>query len=429
MYLKKSQRMRSAFKSEITVFLSLIFSVLLSLVGAMIESTSISLAKSMNQADLVLAMESVFAEYHPKLLEEYDIFAKEGSSLSSISTRLGYYGAGNLNHKISEIELLSDRKGQEFYRQAVESMGGSVKEYQIEIENPYEDEQESVKEQIEALEEETGQEIPEFNAIGSAYILSLVLPKENTISSHSIDCSILPSRRTLQCGEGSNHEVEKTISGKWLFSTYLEEHFSNYVKQDQTNPLSYEMEYLLAGKETDEENLEWVAKKLLSIRIGINYAYLLTDETKQAETELIAGGICTILAAPEATELVKQALLFFWSYGESVMDLRALYRGKKVPLVKSEETWQLQLSNLIQGGANEGMAMEAEGDNGITYEAYLKALLVAADTDKICMRALDLLELNLGIAVDNCVTKLALESKGSTWREVRYTCNTKFAYE
>ena len=155
----------------------------------------------------------------------------------------------------------------------------------------------------------------------------------------------------------------------------------------------------------------------------------MTDETKLAETELIAGGICKILAAPEATELVKQALLFFWSYGESVMDLRALYRGKKVPLVKSEETWQLQLSNLIQGGANEGMAMEAEGDNGITYEAYLKALLVAADTDKICMRALDLLEVNLGIEVDNCVTKLALESKGTTWREVRYTCNTKFAYE
>ena len=74
MYLKKSQRTRSAFKAEITVFLSLIFSVLLSLVGAMIESTSISLAKSMNQADLVLAMESVFAEYHPKLLEDYDIF-------------------------------------------------------------------------------------------------------------------------------------------------------------------------------------------------------------------------------------------------------------------------------------------------------------------------------------------------------------------
>ena len=186
---------------------------------------------------------------------------------------------------------------------------------------------------------------------------------------------------------------------------------------------------MLAGKASDEENLEWVAKKLLSIRIGINYAYLLTDETKLAETETVAAGICTLLAVPEATELVKQAMLFFWSYGESVMDLRALYRGKKVPLVKSKETWQLQLSNLIQGGVNEGMAMEGEGENGISYEEYLKALLVASNTDTLCMRALDLIEVNLGIRVDECVTKLELESRGKTWREVSYTCNTKFAYE
>jgi len=374
-------------------------------------------------------MESVFAEYHPQLLKDYDIFAKEGSDLSSISRRLVYYGAGDLQHQVVEMELLSDLKGQEFYRQAVESMGGTVKELDITIDNPYEDEQSVVKEQIESLEEETGQEIPELDALGSSFVLSLVLPKENTISSRSIDCSILPSHRTLQSGEGGTSEVEKTIPGKVLFSTYLTEHFLNYIKQDHTNPLSYEIEYLLAGKETDEENLEWVAKKLLSIRIGINYAYLLTDETKLAEAEVVAAGLCAILMKPEATEIVKHALLFLWSYGESIMDLRSLYRGKKVPLVKSQETWRLQLSNLIQNGVNEGMAMEGDDENGITYEDYLKALLVATNTETLCMRGLDLLEVNLGIEVDSCVTKLALESKGRTWRDVRYTCNTRFAYE
>ncbi len=421
--------MRLEFKAEITVFLSLILSVMVSLIGAMMECTSISLAKSMNQADLVLAMESVFAEYHPQLLEDYDIFAKEGSDLSTISRRLGYYGAGDLQHEIVRMELLSDRKGQEFYRQAIESMGGTVKELDITIENPYEEEQNTVKEQIEELEEEAGQDIPELNALGSSFVLPLVLPKENMLSSRSIDCSTLPSGRSLQCGEGSVSEVEKTISGKLLFGTYLTEHFLSYIKQDDTNPLSYETEYLLAGKESDEENLEWVAKKLLSIRIGINYAYLLTDETKLAETEVVAAGLCAILMMPEATEIVKHALLFAWSYGESIVDLRSLYQGKKVPLTKSQETWRLQLSNLIQNGVNEGTAVEGDGESGITYEDYLRALLVATDTDTLCMRGLDLLELNLGIEVDSCVTKLALESKGRTWRDVRYTCNTEFAYE
>lgn len=420
--------MHLGFKAEITVFLSLILSVMVSLIGAMMECTSISLAKSMNQADLVLAMESVFAEYHPQLLEDYDIFAKEGSDISSIARRLVYYGAGDLQHDVLEMELLSDRKGQEFYRQAIESMGGTVKELDIMIDNPYEEEQEAVKEQIKDLEEEAGQEIPEFDALGSSFVLPLVLPKENTISNRSIDCSTLPSRRTLERGEGNGSEAEKTISGKWLFATYLTEHFLSYINQNQTNPLFYETEYLLAGKETDEENLEWVAKKLLSIRIGINYAYLLTDETKLAEAETVAAGLCAILMMPEATEVVKHGLLFLWSYGESIMDLRNLYLGKKVPLTKSQETWRLQLSNLIQGGVNEGTAVDG-GEKGITYEEYLKALLVATDTDILCMRGLDLLELNLGIEVDNCVTKLALESKGKTWRDVRYTCNTEFAYE
>ncbi len=427
--MKRLQRTRWEFKAEITVFLCLILSVMVSLIGGMMECTSISLAKSMNQADMVLAMESVFAEYQQELLEDYDIFAKEGSDLSSIARRLVYYGAGDLQHEILELELLSDKNGQEFYRQAVESMGGNVKEMDIAIDNPYEDEQNTIKEQVEELEEETGQEIPELDAIGSSYILSLVLPKENTISSRGIDCSSLPSLRTLQQGEGSGSEVEKTVSGKLLFATYLTEHFLNYVNQDHTNPLSYETEYLLAGKATDEENLEWVAKKILSIRIGINYAYLLTDEVKLAETETLAAGICTILMMPEATEILKQALLFLWSYGESIMDLRSLYRGKKVPLVKSEETWRLQLANLLQDGVNEGMAMESEGENGITYEDYLRALLIATDTETLCMRGLDLLEVNLGIEVDSCVTKLALESIGWTWRDVQYTCYTEFAYE
>ena len=163
--------MHLGFKAEITVFLSLILSVMVSLIGAMMECTSISLAKSMNQADLVLAMESVFAEYHPQLLEDYDIFAKEGSNISSIARRLVYYGAGDLQHDVLEMELLSDRKGQEFYRQAIERMGGTVKELDITIDNPYEEEQEAVKEQIKDLEEEAGQEIPEFDAIGSSFVL------------------------------------------------------------------------------------------------------------------------------------------------------------------------------------------------------------------------------------------------------------------
>ena len=59
-------------KGEITVFLSLVFLLLLTLVGALLESASIQLAKNERRADAGRAVESAFAEYQKDLLEYFD---------------------------------------------------------------------------------------------------------------------------------------------------------------------------------------------------------------------------------------------------------------------------------------------------------------------------------------------------------------------
>ena len=94
----------------------------------MIESASIQNAKNYSRADMNRAMESVFAEYQKELLEDYDIFALEGSyetghySEDLLKRRLGYYGAGSLEHKVRAIEFLTDQGGRAFYRQAAAYM-------------------------------------------------------------------------------------------------------------------------------------------------------------------------------------------------------------------------------------------------------------------------------------------------------------------
>ena len=55
--------MKKMVKGEITVFLSLVFLLLLTLVGALLESASIQLAKNERRADAGRAVESAFAEY------------------------------------------------------------------------------------------------------------------------------------------------------------------------------------------------------------------------------------------------------------------------------------------------------------------------------------------------------------------------------
>ena len=389
------------FKGEITAFLSLIFVIMFSFVGTMVEYTSISITKSMKQAELLLAMESIFAEYEPSLLKEYGILAKQGSSSYSIANRLSYYGASNLEHEILRMSLLSDKSGQEFYRQAILCMGGRVTLSTPSILNPYKEKAQQIKEEFQALD----LQVPELEAIPTALLLAFVLPKEEVLSNKMISLSELPSHRSLQEGIGTAQEVSKTLVGKGLFSSYLTKHFSYYTVQSHENSLNYEIEYLLAGKSSDKENLEWVARRLLAIRVAVNYGLLLADGEKTARAESLALGISTALAIPEAMEVIKQAFLFFWAYEDSIADLKRLFLGEQVPLGRNEE----------------GKLAD--------YEDYLRALLASADTEKLCMRALDLLELNLGIQVDECVTALEIESTGYTRKNIRYRCKAAFAYE
>ena len=62
-------------KGEVTAYLSLVFILLMTFVGGIMESASIQMAKNYRRADMNRAMESVFAEYQKELLEEYEIFA------------------------------------------------------------------------------------------------------------------------------------------------------------------------------------------------------------------------------------------------------------------------------------------------------------------------------------------------------------------
>ena len=100
-------------KGEITAFLSLVFLLILSFLGAMVESASIQVLKNYKRADTILAVESVFAEYQKQLLEEYDLFALDAGygegrlDEGKILKRLEYYGA---QENANQVEKSEDRK-------------------------------------------------------------------------------------------------------------------------------------------------------------------------------------------------------------------------------------------------------------------------------------------------------------------------------
>lgn len=432
--MKRLQGKRFVFKGGITPFFSLVFVLLLALVGAMLQSASIQSGKSIKRAEMSLAMENLFAEYHKELLQEYDLFVREGNDMQEIEERLAFYGITDTEHEILESTLVSDLSGQAFYEQAVASMGGTTETILISADTI------SETQDVEGLDsylEAEGLELPSennpietVNHLKQLNLLSLIYPNQEKLSDRNIKLEKLASHRVLEKGEGnSKNQVKDSVKNQTLFALYLTEHFTDVLDCNEEHPLAYEVEYLLGGKSSDQENLKYVAEKILNIRTAVNYAYLLTDETKQMEAETVALGLCTLAAAPEAAAMVKQALLFAWSYGESIVDLRSLMKGEKVPLVKKSETWQLQLSNIFQLESGGEIGEEGKYSDGITYKEYLKALLFAEKRETLCMRALDLLELNTGIQADQCMTQLKIQSTCRLQQSVTYTFPTNYQYK
>ncbi len=441
--MRKSQRQAQGFKGEITAFMALVFLLMLSLVAALLESASIHIEKNCKRADTRLALESVFAEYNQELLEQYDLFAHLGSDEQTLKERLHYYGADGAEHSLEQMQLLTDENGSPFYEQAVREAKSWLglesfsfgNQYEFQSGDDLKQEEEKILGKIEGALKKVGATLGSENNplqilenLKRGDLITLLIANPGEVSQKSINKEQLPSGRTL--AKGNYKEAQKDgIVDKAFFVYYLTEHFRNRTNGDEQRALLYEVEYLLGGKKSDSENLAQVCEKILQIRMLANYAYLLTDSSKTAEAKSVATGLTTLIALPELEPVVEQGILLAWAYGESIVDVRGLLKGNPIPLIKTADSWQLQLSNLAKLGTQNEIAGEKTFESGLEYKDYLIGLLLLENKDALCMRGLDLIEGNLHIETDRCMTKVEIKSHANLRRGIKETFTTNYGYQ
>lgn len=208
-------------------------------------------------------------------------------------------------------------------------------------------------------------------------MLENLLPEEFPLSKQAVTLDGMSSKRELYTGYGEV-QTKKTdgVTDRLLFDEYLLKNFSSALSDLSETGLSYEVEYVLGGKESDRKNLQAVAEKLILSRFAADYTYLLSDEEKRAEAEGVALTACTLLLMPEAAEVVQQLLLLLWAYREAQQDVRILLAGGKVSLVKQRDNWRVPLHGILKEkeGATVKTVQESEG---LTYQDYLLNLIIS----------------------------------------------------
>ncbi|MFR7992335.1 MAG: DUF5702 domain-containing protein [Lachnospiraceae bacterium] len=239
-------------------------------------------------------------------------------------------------------------------------------------------------------------------------ILALVLPGCE-LSAYRRSLGLLPSHRALQVGTGipSNEEISDTVWDRILCNEYYLEKFSHAADYGNggafpDDRFAYQIEYLLSGGESDQENLKGAVHQMLLMREAANYMYLLSDQVKQLEAETAAWAIAGVTAAFPFMQAIKQGILLAWAYGESILDMRVLLTGGAVPIMKTGESFRLSIDHLavLLQPVDTGWG---QTEDGLHYEDYLRMLMYFKDEKEMAMRALDLIEMDIqGIAGGEC---------------------------
>lgn len=277
--------------------------------------------------------------------------------------------------------------------------------------------------------------IPVIQRIRWMSLLDLVLPPDRSRSDKKIQKNELVSGRELEQGLPMSDEVKRDSSliSQVLYQQYLMDKLGNY-RSPGKGGLEYQIEYILGGYGSDEENLKSIARKLLLVREGVNAVCLAADSVRRAQAEALAIAIASGFLIPPAAGIIEGALILCWAFGESILDVRTLFAGGKVPLVKDSSQWQLSLENLpalleiADGtGANE--------EEGLGYEDYLQVFLLAAKKDRKVWRGMDMLELSMrsadgweGFRLDTCLTALEASVDVRANKRKSFTVTRQYCY-
>jgi hypothetical protein len=184
---------------------------------------------------------------------------------------------------------------------------------------------------------------------------------------------------------------QEKLLERFFFQEYLMRYMGHFGAESEEDAWSYQIEYLIAGKDNDLDNLRNVANTICAIREAANTVYIFSDSNKCAIAEAMGTLLASAMTIPEASDILKIILLFGWAYAETTYDMKCLMSGGRVPLMKTDATWHYDLKNAL--------SLNGDGqktfNSGLSYGDYLRLLMSLQKEDELTARAMDVVEADI----------------------------------
>jgi hypothetical protein len=436
----------------LTVYLSMVFGIILSLLLALIEGAAIGAVRAQSELVADLGLDSAFAEYNREILNQYGLFFIDTSygtisgGTGMVEAHISDYMSYNMNPskdktfltgstllklknpylEITGIAYATDDDCMVWKSQAVSYMkevyGGDIistvkdnldtvkskelteKDVLNEIngkKGTFEDDLTDEEITDYSGETEEGYSYDGITSLLGSFVgdklLALVIPKDATVSEAVADTGPYIAQRiasgSVNKGTGLHDGAYEASSyaDELIYGEYLMKMCGNYDTPKDDGKLKYQIEYILYGKSSDADNLKACIERLFAVRAAANLTSISGDEAKKAEVRLAATAICGLLAVPEFAEALNYIVLCLWSLAEAVSDVNILLDGGKIPLLKSSSQWNVGLKSVFKGEMTGG----TKRSEGLTYDQYLRVFLGIMDSGTKLERSLDVVEMDI----------------------------------
>lgn len=360
-------------RGSVTVFIMVFLTTILSLTMLFIGGTKAMAIDSGVQSLGHLWAKSILGEYTDKLYERYGIFAYDASSPRSVDNKLNHFCDFTFKNK-KYIDCKGCSSSLYMYSLA------DLENFQKQI-------------NLAGITEKQGNfknVVPDKAALSERIIeneaLVANLPSKDRIEGFSLTNFINKLKQV-----NNIRDVVKAGGEEAILQKYIKNHFQSLTLQDEDDIsfLKYELEYIIAGKESDKKNQKTVRNKIIAAREALNIAYINNNPTMK-NIALIAA---ELISPPPTVIATQQALIASWAFFESVNDYKLLVHGKKVPLMKDDKSWAIDLKSIITNTNPD--YIETENQNGNTYNEYLLAMIFLMNTNDKLLRVMDLIQMNM----------------------------------
>lgn len=456
-----------------TVFLTLTLTVVISLCLTLVEGVRRNTMILEIECVTDTAMNSILAEYHRELLNQYGLFFIDTSYGTAVPSyeKTGEHLMGYLDRNLGQDETLLSAISGDFlglHAESVEMKGvsgvadgegivlrrqiasymeeqvglayvkkiqewmGTIEKYELDG-NKFHDRKEQAKQELQTWNQELqgwedqdlawdklpqgwGQEIQIWKTL-QAGILNLVTDVSE-LSDEMVHLGNCLSHRSVRQGTGMNPDITYTDGDleQILMHEYVLKKTGRYGEPKEGAVLQYQTEYILAGQACDVDNLRMVTEALMLLRETANALHIIGDQEKMTWVTETSELVASALTLPEASPVIQVLLIAAWSGIESLRDVKLLLAGEQIPLIKGESQWYFGLHGMGTGGnaieENDGTV----NGEGLCYADYLRIFLLLQDKEVTTYRLLDIMEMDIrktegngSFQIDGCIDSVEAE--------------------